>query len=125
MPLPRPAPGQGRWWVVGIVGVGLMTVVVVWLGLANSKGAVIPTVTAYKVVSDSEVRVDFDIHRPADTAVTCTVVTLDASFGTVGTLPVTVPAGPDTDVHQQVVVRTAARAVSADVQRCVAATTSP
>ncbi|MFV0461603.1 MAG: DUF4307 domain-containing protein [Nostocoides sp.] len=118
MPLPRPTPGQGRWWVVGVIGIGLMVAAIVWLGIANTRAAVIPKVTAYQVTSDSEIVVDFDVHRPANTATTCTVVALDDRFGTVGTLPVNVPASSARDIHQQVVVTTTHRAVSADVKRC-------
>ncbi len=39
MPLPRPAPGTGRWWVIGTIGVGIGIGLAVWLGLANSLGA--------------------------------------------------------------------------------------
>ena len=42
MPLPRPAPGTGRWWVIGIVGctaaVGARRVV----GLVTTVGGVTP-----------------------------------------------------------------------------------
>ena len=57
MPLPRPAPGTGRWWVVGIVGCTIGVGLAVWLGLANSLGAITFTNTGYKVLDDrSEVR---------------------------------------------------------------------
>ena len=68
MPLPRPAPGTGRWWVVGVLGVGLATALAVWLGLANSVGRVTWVDTGYKVVDDRSVRVEFDVHRPSGQA---------------------------------------------------------
>lgn len=51
MPLPRLAPGTLRWWIVGVLGVGAMVAVVIWYGLAANVGAVVPEVTAYRVVS--------------------------------------------------------------------------
>ncbi|GAB3449860.1 hypothetical protein GCM10027517_36650 [Phycicoccus ginsengisoli] len=118
MPLPRPAPGTGRWWVVGVVGVTVATALAVWLGLANSVGRVTWVDTGYKVLDDRSVRVEFDVHRPAGQAVTCQVNALDQSFGVVGTLDVRVPASGERSVHQEVVVRTAARAVTGTVRTC-------
>ena len=118
MPLPRPAPGTGRWWVVGILGGGLVTALAVWLALANSGGRVTWPDTGSKVVDSRNVRVEFDVHRPSGEAVTCQVNALDQSFGVVGTLEVKVPASRERSVHQVVVVRTASRAVTGTVKTC-------
>ena len=118
MPLPRPAPGTGRWWVVGIIGVGLATAVAVWLALANSVGKVTWIDTGYKVIDDRSVRVQFDVTRPANTAVTCRVEALDKTFGVVGAIEVKVPGSKETTVGRQEVIRTAARAVTGTVKDC-------
>ncbi len=118
MPLPRPAPGTGRWWVIGTIGIGLGVALAVWLGLANSIGQVTWDVTAYKVESDASVRLGFDVHRPSGEAVVCHVVALDSHFGTVGSLDVPVAAGAAALVHQDVTIRTASRAVTGDVKSC-------
>ena len=118
MPLPRPAPGTGRWWVVGAIGVTVGVVLATWLALANSVGRVTWTDTGYRVVDDRSVRVDFDVHRDPEQPVTCRVEALDRSFGVVGVLEVDVPASSQRSVHQQVVVRTAARAVTGTVKNC-------
>ena len=118
MPLPRPAPGTGRWWVIGTIGITLGMGLAIWLGLANSVGQVTWDVTAYKVESDASVRLGFDVHRPSGTAVVCHVVALDSKFGTVGSLDVPVAATDAASVHQDVTIRTAARAVTGDVKSC-------
>ncbi|MEO7071411.1 MAG: DUF4307 domain-containing protein [Nostocoides sp.] len=118
MPLPRPAAGTGRWWVIGTIGIGIGIALAVWLGLANSVGAVTWDVTAYKVESDASVRLGFDVHRPSGTAVICHVVALDTHFGTVGSLDVLVAATQAASVHQDVTIRTASRAVTGDVKSC-------
>jgi hypothetical protein len=120
MPLPRPAPGTLRWWVVGVVGVTLASVLATWLSLANSVGRITWTDTDYRVVDDRSVRVGFDVHRSPGQAVTCRVEALDKSFALVGVLDVEVPASEERSVHQQVVVRTAARAVTGTVKTCTA-----
>ncbi len=118
MPLPRPAPGTGRWWVIGTIGVGLGVALAVWLGLANTVGQVTWDVTSYQVQGDASVRLGFDVHRPSHTPVVCHVVALDSHFGTVGSLDVAVPAGGASSVHQDVTIRTASRAVTGDVKSC-------
>ena len=118
MPLPRPAPGTGRWWVIGTIGCTIGIALAVWLGLANSLGAVTYTDTDYKVIDDRSVQVGFDVHRSPGDAVTCTVQAQDTAHGVVGVVEVTVPASAERSVHQQVVVRTASRAVGGSVRSC-------
>jgi|JI10StandDraft_1071094.scaffolds.fasta_scaffold74602_4 hypothetical protein len=118
MPLPRLAPGTLRWWIVGVLGVGAMVAVVIWYGLAANVGAVVPEVTAYRVVSDSQLEVDYRLTRPADRAVTCTITGLDARKGIVGTVTDEVPAG-ESRVQRSVEIRTAQRAVTGVVDSCV------
>jgi len=117
MPLPRPAPGTTRWWVLGTVGTLLAVAAVVWFGLASA-GALRADVTAYTVVSDSEVTVGYDVHRPDGAAVRCTVEAQDVRHGRVGTMVDDVPAGARS-VHREVTVRTSARAVTGVVSSCV------
>ena len=69
MPLPRPAPGTTRWWVVGVVGCLAAVGVIVWWGVVATVGSVRPEVTGYRVESDTAVVVEYDLHRPAGVAV--------------------------------------------------------
>ena len=91
MPLPRPAPGTGRWWVIGTIGCTIGIALAVWLGLANSLGAITWTDTDYKVIDDTSVQVGFDVHRSPEDAVVCTVQAQDTAHGVVGVLEVKVP----------------------------------
>lgn len=118
MPLPRPAPGTTRWWVVGVLGVGLAVAVAVWYGLASSVGAVRPTVTAYKVESDAAVVVEYRLVRPEGVAVVCRVSALDGSRARVGTVEDAVAAEGPTSVARTVRVRTSTRAVTGVVDSC-------
>ncbi len=119
MPLRRPAPGTTRWWVVGILGVGLLTAYAVWFGIASTVGGVEPRVTHYDIVSDTAASITYELRRPADQAVRCVVTAIDSRKGRVGTLTDDIPAGPDTRVTRQLDVRTAARATTVVVDSCV------
>ncbi len=119
MPLPRPAPGTTRWWVVGTVGVLAGVAFAVWFGLASTVGSVRPEVTGYRVESDRSVVVEYDLHRPEGTAVLCRVDALDAAKGRVGTVEDAVPAEGPASVHREVRVRTSVRAVTGVVDSCV------
>lgn len=116
MPLPRPAPGTTRWWVIGAVGTSVAVGFIVWFALASSN-ALKATVTNYKVVSDAELTLGYDVHRPDGAAVRCTVEAQDVRHGRVGTQTDDVPAGAKS-VHREVTVRTSARAVVGVVQSC-------
>ncbi|WP_353951076.1 DUF4307 domain-containing protein [Knoellia sp. S7-12] len=117
MPLPRPAPGTTRWWVIGTVGISLMLAVIVWFALASAN-ALTAVVTTYDVLSDSEIAVGYDVHRPDGAAVRCTIEAQDTRHGRVGTITDEVPAGAKS-VHREVAVRTSARSVVGVVQSCV------
>lgn len=126
MPLPRPAPGTTRWWVVGTLGCLAAVAVIVWWGITTTTGSVRPEVTGYLVESDRSVRVEYDLHRPVGTAVVCRVSALDSGKGRVGTVVDAVPAAGPASVHREVRVRTSARAVTGVVDSCVrVAPTSP
>ena len=125
MPLPRPAPGTTRWWVVGIVGCLLAVGVIVWWGIVGTVGSVRPEVTGYRVESDAGVLVEYDLHRPAGVAVLCRVSALDGSRNRVGTVEEAVPASGPTSVHREVRVRTSARAVTGVVDACTRVADAP
>ncbi len=121
MALPRPAPGTGKWWAIGIVGCLVGVAVAVWFGVAATWGQVTWVDTGYRVIDDRTVEVRFDVHRPAGQQVTCTVRALDKGFGTVGTVEVAVPANEQLAVGMVVTVRTTTRAVTGVVRTCAAA----
>jgi hypothetical protein len=124
MPLPRPAPGTTRWWVVGSVAILLAVAGITWWGITSTSGSVRPEVTGYRVESDTSVVVEYDLHRPDGVAVVCRVVALDSSRGRVGTVEDAVPADGPTSVHREVRIRTTVRAVSGVVDSCTRVPTS-
>ena len=117
MPLPRPAPGTTRWWVIGTIGISIIVAVIVWFALASANALTAET-THYSNVTDSQITVRYDVHRPDGAAVRCTIEAQDTRHGRVGTITDDVPAGP-TSVNRTVTVRTSARAVVGVVSSCV------
>lgn len=109
---------QRTWWVVGVVGVSVMTAVAIWFGIAATAGRVHWTTTGFEVASDAEVAVRFDLNRDPDRAVTCTLHALDANHFRVGTATVTVPAAPSSPSRHVESVRTVTRAVTGYVDFC-------
>ncbi len=119
MPLPRPEPGTGRWWVIGTVGITLAVAVVVWWGWTRTADAVTPEVVSYEVRSDTEIWVEYDVARPVGVALDCRVSALDVRKGRVGVAEDHVPAEGPAVVRREVVVRTSARAVTGVIESCV------
>lgn len=118
MPLPRPAPGTLRWWLIGTLGIACGMALAIWFGLSSTVGKPSWQTTGYKVVDDRQVQVTFSVHRPGGAALTCTVHALARDFSTVGTLEVKVPAAAGDDSEQTVSLRTTSRAVTGEVKTC-------
>ncbi len=116
--LPRPAPGQLKWWVIGTVGVLAGVGLAIWFGLASTLGQPSWQTLGYKVVSDQQVRVDFQVYRPGGTALACTVEALARDFAPVGTSTVQVLASADETTTESVTLRTTSRAVTGQVKSC-------
>ena len=117
-PLPRLAPGQLKWWVVGTVGILAGVALAIWFGLSATLGQPSWQTLGYKVVSDQQVRVDFEVYRPGGTALTCTVEALARDFSPVGTSRVQVPASADETTRLSATLRTTSRAVTGQVRTC-------
>ena len=125
MPLPRPAPGTARWWVIGVVGCLAAVGVIVWWGVVTTVGGVNPEVTGYRVDSDTAVTVEYDLHRPTGVAVVCRINALDSGRNRVGTVEDSVPAQGPASVHRVVSLRTTVRAVTGVVDSCTRVLSSP
>ena len=116
--LPRPAPGQLKWWGVGTVGILAGVALATWFGLSATLGQTSWQTLGYKVLSDQQVRVDFEVYRPGGRAITCTVEALARDFAPVGTSTVQVPASADETTTQSALLRTTSRAVTGQVKTC-------
>ena len=121
--VPRLPPGTDRrrlgWSVTGgIVGLLVGLVFIAWT-VRNEGQRITATTVGYRVVDDTSVTVSFDVSRPPDLAVTCTLRATDGHFTPVGSASVPIPTGGAQVVHQEATVRTTTRAVTGVVQDCV------
>ena len=64
MPIPRPAPGSAKRWVVATTGILLGSAMAVWWGLASTVGKPSWTLMSYHVVDDRNVDVTYLVSRP-------------------------------------------------------------
>ena len=118
MRLPRPAPGTGKWWAVGVIGCGLAVIAIVWIALASNAGRITSTTVSYQVVDNRSVVVDFDVTVEPGTALVCEVRAMAANFAVVGSVEVPVPPSSELTSSHRATVRTASLAVTGIVYGC-------
>jgi hypothetical protein len=118
VPIPRPAAGTARWWVVGTIGILLGCALAVWFGLASTLGKPSWTDMGYHVIDDKSVDVTYVVSRPVGRNVTCAIRAMDKGFGTVGLVDVHIPASQTSSVQRTTRVRTTNRAVTGVVSFC-------
>ena len=118
MPIPRPAPGSAKRWVVATTGILLGSAMTVWWGLASTVGKPSWTLMSYHVVDDRNVDVTYLVSRPTGRDVTCVISAMDGSFATVGLIEVHVPGSDASSVKRVTRVRTTTRAVTGVVTSC-------
>lgn len=113
------APQTRRWWVIGALGVGVMSAIAIWFGMASSSGKVNWIDTGFVLTSSSEVEVRFDLHRDPAREVECIIEAQDENHFVVGrTTTVVEPASASPSRHTATVA-TAGPAVTGYVDSCV------
>ena len=122
-----PPPRAGRRPVVVVALVLTAALVLAWIlwVVIESRSPVHWTDVGFRIVSDQQVDVVYDVHKDAGATVTCTLRALDQAKGTVGTADVVI--GPTrADVTRRTdTVRTSALAVTGFVRTCVVTGSTP
>jgi hypothetical protein len=118
VPIPRPAPGNTKWWVIGTAGILLGCALAVWIGLASTLGKATAEDVGYRVVDDRAVDVTYRVSRPVGRDVTCVIRALDKGFATVGLVEVHILGSDVSTVQRTTRVRTTTRAVTGLVRSC-------
>ncbi|MDN5796966.1 MAG: DUF4307 domain-containing protein [Intrasporangium sp.] len=118
MPLPQPAPGTLKWWIIGTIGIGGGIALAIWFGLSATLGVPTWETLGSKPIDDQTVMVKFQVTRPAGQPMTCQIRALALDFSTVGSAEVKVPQSPNDTSEETVTVRTTTRAVAGQVRSC-------
>ena len=103
-----------------LVVVGLAAIFVgwvLWAALAQADRPVRWRTVGYTDVSDNSVTVEFDVFKPADRSVSCTVRALDVRSTEVGRATVAVTAA-QADVHVVYALPVTSRPTAAEVTDC-------
>ncbi len=105
-------------WVVGpiaiLVGIGLA----VWFGLAASIGKPVWGNLGYDVRDARHTVVTYQLTRPTDRTVVCSVFAKDMNHATVGRVDDVIPPGGEPRLVRDVEVRTTSKAVMGEVRQC-------
>ncbi|MEO8850174.1 MAG: DUF4307 domain-containing protein [Allobranchiibius sp.] len=117
MQIPRPAPGQGKWWAIGSIGVVLMSAMAIWFGIAAS-GGVQWSDAGHDIVSDTRVEVTFDVINQNGRPVSCVLEAQDNNHSQVGVTTVDLPASNRGVVRYIRTLSTVTRAVTGTVDSC-------
>lgn len=102
-------------------GTAVALLAVTWFGyvaFGPSRARVHTLDVGYRVVSDSGVRVTFEVQKARAATAVCTVRALNAGFAEVGLLDVRVGPSPGDAVTVTAEVPTTERAVSGNVKAC-------
>lgn len=119
MPLPRPTPGTGKWWALGIAFALGMTALFSWRVLSVADEQITVQTVGFDVVDARTTTIDFDVTRPVGGTVRCTVQAQDVRHAVVGSAEVLVAPARVRTSRQSVTIRTTTQAVAALVHDCV------
>ena len=113
----KPAADPKRFRALAIIGVAIMTIVAMWFGIANFS-PVSHRDVGFRVISQWQTEVDFEVTKPIDATVICSIEALNNSYLTVGYIEVELgPSDFQTNRHT-VSVNTTEMAVTGLVDEC-------
>lgn len=113
----KPKADAKRYRPFAIAGVVLMTITAMWFGYANYSPVSHQDI-GFRVISQWETEVDFELTKPQDATVVCSIQALNNSYLAVGYLEVELgPSDFQTNRHT-VTVLTTELAVTGLVDEC-------
>lgn len=119
MAVPKPAPGTGKWWVLGIA---VTLAFAGWLGyreLSVAGQRVTAQTLGFEVVDARSTQIRFEVSKPPEVAVVCTVQAQDIRHAVVGSATVDIPPSAERVTQHEATIRTTTPAVAALVHSCV------
>lgn len=117
MAIPRPAPEDRKWWVIGTIGVLIGIVLASWWGISASRG--ISWDNGPFTVNDARsVQVTFYVTNQDGKPIRCTLEAQDITHSRVGVLTVDLPASSYTTTSYTRTIPTVSEAVTGIVDSC-------
>jgi hypothetical protein len=113
----KAAADPKRFRLFAIVGVTLMTITAMWFGFANHS-TISHQDVGFRVISEWETEVDFEITKPTDVSVICSLEALNNSYLSVGYKEVEIGPSDSRTNRFTVSVLTTERAVTGLVDEC-------
>lgn len=117
-PASTTAASRRRWWIIGIVGVGLSTALIIWYGLMLTTGKPNWYYAGQDDITDSSLTVIYDVHREPGREVVCRLVAESETHEIVGSREVTVPPRETGSTRERSTVRTTSRPLVGNVEGC-------
>ncbi|GGB46878.1 hypothetical protein GCM10011492_42510 [Flexivirga endophytica] len=117
MAVPRIPPEQRAWWIIGTIGVLIMTAGAVWWGISATSGVSWDN-GPFTVVNDRSVKVTFYVTNQDDKPVRCRLEAQDIKHDRVGVRTVDLPASHFRTTEYTRVIPTVDTAVTGFVDHC-------
>jgi len=117
MAIPRPAPEQRKWWVIGIIGVLVGIGLATWWGIAATRGVSWDN-GPFTVKNSRSVEVTFYVTNQDGRPVRCTLEAQDITHNRVGVRTVDLPPSTYTTTEYTRTIPTVAKAVTGIVDHC-------
>ena len=118
-PIARIRKGHLQWWVL----VAVFTLGLALYGTSRIMGVAAEQVTAetfgFKVVDDRTATITFDVTKPPEATVLCTVHAQDLKKALVGSAEIVIPPASQRVTNHTATIKTTTKAVAAIVQSCV------
>ncbi|UFU07447.1 DUF4307 domain-containing protein [Ruania halotolerans] len=118
----RSADQEGRsrrqMWMVAAACTAAGLVVLVLISITLLRPAATARDVGFAVPDEAQVRVIFDVTKPADRSAVCTVEALNTGFGQVGLLDVVIPPSDGPTTRHTVAVATTELATTGVVREC-------
>jgi hypothetical protein len=100
-----------------IVGVTLMTMTAGFVGIANYSPVSYQNI-GFRVISEWQTEVDFELTKPTNATVVCSIETLNNAFATVGWIELEFGPSDSQTIRHTVAVNTTELAVTGLVDEC-------
>lgn len=110
--------GRRRTAVLAGVLIAAAVAVAAWFATASSTGAAQATTTAFSMVDEHRVEVEFQVSAPSGSALACVLEAQDEEHGIVGWRVVEYPASPELSRPFRESVPTVAEATTGLVNSC-------